>query len=110
MAQHDRVGLAVDGIVLGSEQTAERRLKSEQREVASGNVQAGRRLRLLAGREARAEVPVGGDSDERLLRALEIAEHRIAEDGAAGVRTEPHAARPRSWIAQIDELFRIRHG
>ncbi len=79
VAQDDRFGLSLDAIVLDAEQPAERGLEAQQRKVVSRNDNALHESRLLARRDTPVEGGVRGEPHERLLRALKIAEHRVAE-------------------------------
>src|SRR5437867_5614453 len=66
--------------------------------------------RLTMVGQVRTERSVGGDAREYRLPALEIAEHRIAEDELAAPRlTARLRARLRPGRGEIDEPLRLPH-
>ena len=110
VAQHDHVRLARRLVVVGAEQPAERRLQREHVEIGAGDEQPFRVLRLVARGQIRAERYVRGDAGERRLDALEVPEHRVAEDLIAVARLAARLAaglRPRR--AEVHEPLRRRH-
>ena len=111
VAQHDGARLADDAIVVGIEQTTRGGLNAEQREVLPGHEQRTAGGRLALEGEARVGVAVCGDSFERPIDALEIAEHGVAEDflaRAAVVARRVALLEPRR--AQVHEPVRLRNG
>ena len=70
-------------VVARAEQTADRRPNAEYRKIAAGHEHALAVDRLLRVGKVRAEDSVSRDPNEDRLRLLEIAEHRVAENGIA---------------------------
>jgi hypothetical protein len=96
-------------VVFRRQQSAERGVQAEHRKVAARHEQAVARKRRALVAKAGAEVPVGGDAGERGLHALEIAEHRVAENlvAAAGLAAGI-GPRLRPRRAEVHQLVRAR--
>src|SRR5205814_818014 len=83
VAQHDGGRLAVDRVIAWTEQTPERRHEPEHRKVAPRDEHRVTRVGLLAVADVGFDVTMCRDARERSVEPLEVAEHRIAEDGTA---------------------------
>ena len=110
MAEDDDRRLADEAIVVRVEQPPERRLDLQDLEVVARDEQPLPGHRLAVEGHVRAEGDVRRDAGEHRLHLLQVAEHRVAEDGIA-VPGLP--ARLRSRLRprrrQVDELRRPRH-
>ena len=108
VAQYDCARVTNDLVVRGRDQAAECRREPERRKVASRDEQSLAVDRLAVIGEVGAEHHMGRDAGKDLLRALEISEHRIAEDLFA-VAGRPARRRPwlGPWRGQIDQRPRI---
>ena len=107
VAQH-RHEILADGLVVPRiEQAAQGRSKAEHRKVGSGHEHSLSGRGLTGVRQVRSEAHMGRDPRESALGALEVTEHRVAEDLLAITRL---AARGRARVgaggAEVDELLR----
>ena len=97
-------------VVVRRQQAAERGLHPEHREVGAGDEHAVTVERLPVVREVGAEQPMRRDRRHG-LPALEVAEHRVAEDGFAVPRVVARVrARLGSGRQQAHQPLGLRHG
>ena len=111
MTQHGDVVAADRLVVVRRQQAAERRAHAEDREVRARDENAPSVDRSLScHRDVHAEQEMGGDPAERRVRALQVAEHRIAEHFLAVPRhVAGGLAVVRSRRGELDEPVGMRH-
>ncbi len=110
VGEHDHRMLP-DVLVVGdAEQTPQRRLHAQDREVGPRDEHPRRVQRVALEGQVGAEQPVRRDAGERQVRLLQVAEHRVAEDLVAVARLVARLGaglRPRR--PQVDEPIGILH-
>ena len=109
VAQHRDVAAADGEIVIDIEQTAERRLDTENRKVRARDVHAlGVDGRLAGHRDVDAEAAMRGETGKRRVGLFEVAEHRIAQHlvAVAGLIARVRAGL-RPGRSEIDEARRV---
>ena len=86
VAENRHVRFAWRGIVISPKEAAERRLNAEDGEVAARHQHSLGVERLAVVREVGIKHTMRGDAGEHRLHALEVSEHRMAEDDVAIAR------------------------
>ena len=108
VAEDHDVVRAQHAIVGRREQSTERWLDPERGEVRPRDHQSASSGGLVIDRETRPEHPVGREPREHRRRALEVAEHRVAEHdlAAACLRAALHTGLG-AGCAEVDQLLRF---
>jgi hypothetical protein len=111
MAQHDRELAAKRAVIVGAQQAAQCRLHAEDGEVGTRHQHALAAQGASPVRQIGVELAMGRDVCERSLAALQVPEHRVAED-RVGVAGLVHALRARlgSGRQEVDETFGLVDG